>query len=411
MDTTRNTADRGIFARGAMLGRAKARLMSAAPATGRRLTMELAGAIFAGILLKSAIYLLLSLGHGGPTHAYCQWDCEWYVHTIRNGYDPEPRLRPVFDYANWAFFPLYPMLARLLRAITGISAFWSGTAISIGCFAAFAVLSCRYRAITRPGRSQLRWIVLLLVYPLSLYFFVPYTESLYLLVTILLLLAVEARDATGAGVVTALTTAARPTGVTVIPYLMAERAWFLRTAFQPGLDRATRLRIVADAAFPLAIAPLGLAGYMVYLYWLTGDALAFSHVQVAWGRQFINPLKTIYWNLFKPEWGYMLDPDAPQSKGYGLIWVVLSGLACLWLLIRRRFLETWVLATTVVLALTTSLASIPRYVTANPAFLLAVGDLGDRIVSRPLRVGLAMLCIMLQVVAVFGWFRHSTLLM
>ena len=378
---------------------------------GRVLTLRLLGFIAAGIFVKLVAYFLISETHGGPAHAFCQWDCEWYLHTIRQGYDPEPRLRPVFDYANWAFFPLYPMLGRLLRAITGATSYWSATIVAVACFAAFAMLSCRYRALTRPGSSQIRWIVLLLVYPLSFYFFVPYSESLYLLVTILLLLAMEARNATGAGIVTAFTTATRPTGVVIIPYLFAERAWFLRTAFRPGVDRATRIRILADTVFPLAIAPLGLACYMFYLYWLTGDALAFSHVQVAWRRQFIDPLKTIYWSLFKPEWGYMLDPDAPQSKAYGLIWVALSGFACLWLVMRRRFLELWVLATTVVLALTTSLDSIPRYVAANPAFLIVLGDFADRIGPRTIRIGLAVLCILVQVAVLHGWFIHSSLLM
>lgn len=412
METNRSVADRGALTNAALIRRARAQFTFGRPAfAGRSLTAPLLGVITIGILVKLALYALLSEGHGGPAHAFCQWDCHWYVHTIREGYDPEPRLHPVPDMANWAFFPLYPILARLLGAITGAGAYWSGTAVSVACFAAFAVLSCRYRAITRPGRSQRRWIALLLVYPLSFYFFIPYTESLYLLVTILLLLAIEARDATGAGIATALTTATRPTGVTMIPYLMAERAWFLRAALRPGLDRATRLRIFADAVFPLAIAPLGLALYMAYLYWLTGDALAFSHVQIAWDRHFVSPLKTIYWNLFKPEWGYMLDPDAPQSSGYALIWVALSGLACLWLIRRRRFLETWVLATTVGLALTTSLISIPRYVAANPAFLLALGDVADRIASRTLRIGLAVLCVLVQVAVLYGWFRQSTLLM
>ena len=34
---------------------------------------------------------------------------------------------------------------------------------------------------------------------------------------------------------------------------------------------SARSRILADVAFPLAVAPLGLVCYMVYLYHLLGD--------------------------------------------------------------------------------------------------------------------------------------------
>lgn len=42
--------------------------------------------------------------------------------------------------------------------------------------------------------------------------------------------------------------------------------------------------------FTLWLIPLGLFSYMVYLYHLTGDALAFKHIQVAWGRYMDSPL-------------------------------------------------------------------------------------------------------------------------
>jgi hypothetical protein len=373
------------------------------------------GLVAALTLGKLLLYVLAAQPFGGAEAGLCQWDCEWYIHTIQSGYDKEPLLRPNMDFANWAFFPLYPLLAGVLKLATGLSAFWAGTATSVLCFISFVLLSTRYRALTRGLQTQARdlsWIVLLTVYPFSFYFFVPYTESLYLLTTVLLLLAVRTNRPTGTGLATALLTATRPTGVLVIPYIVLERAWHARLAFLgPGLNLPTRSRVLADCAFPLVLAPLGLACYMAYLYWLTGDALAFSHVQIAWDRRFFNPLKTFYWSLAKNDWFYLLDVNKPQSHAYAASFVVVAGLVCLWLLWRGLFLETWLLGATVLLALTTSVESIPRYVTASPVFLFAVGDLVDCVRLRVIRIGLAVLALLLQILLLRVWFGNSGLLM
>ena len=377
----------------------------------RTLGAGLLGLVVGLVLVKFLLYAAAAQLFGGTEHALCQWDCEWYVHTIKTWYDPEPRLRPGDDMANWAFFPLFPLLGRVLGLATGLSAFWSGTVVSLLCFTGFAVVSTRYRALTRPRTSPRAWVVLLIVYPFSLYFFMVYTESLYLLLTVLLLLSVRMRDFSGACVTTSLMTAARPTGVLAIPYLVVEAAWRARKAFRRGLASSARVRILANIAFPLALAPLGLALYMAYLYWLTGDALAFSHAQASWQRQFLNPLKSLYWSLNKDDWRYLLDPEMPQSKDYASCYVFVAAAACLWLLTRGLFLEVWLLGATVLLALTTSVDSMPRYVMANPVFLLALGDAADRIRPRSVRAGLAAAGVLLQGFLLYEWFIGSTLLM
>lgn len=384
----------------------------AAPALNVRAVGTWVLGLIAGLtLVKLLLFVAAAQPFGGAEHALCHWDCEWYVHTIRDWYDPEPRFRATNDLANWAFFPLFPLLARAVRAVTELDAFWSGTAVAVLCFAGFAAVSTRYRALTRPQARAVPWIVTLIVYPFSLYFFMVYTESLYLLLTVLLLLSARSRDFTGACVATGLATASRPTGVVAIPYLIVEGAWRARGAFRRRLEPAARLRILVDVAFPLALAPLGLACYMAYLYWLTGDALAFSHAQASFERTLINPLKMFYWSLLKDDWHSVLNPHASQSKAYAASFVIVAGLACLWLLRSGRFLEAWMLGAMVLLALPTSVDSMPRYVTANPVFLLVVGDLVDRIRSRSVLVGLAVASVLLQAFLLHQWFITSTLLM
>ena len=371
----------------------------------------LVGVVAGLVLIKGLLYVAAAQLYGGTEHALCQWDCEWYVHTITDGYDPEPRLRPNTDLSNWAFFPLFPVLGRLVRLVTGLSAFWSGTAVAVLAFAGFAVLSVPHRALSRRDADQTTWLTLLMVYPFSLYYFMVYTESLYLLLTLLLLVAVRIGNLSGACVATSLAAAARPTGILALPYLVAAGAWRARVAFRRGLAPSARSRILGDIAFPLAIAPLGLVCYMVYLYHLLGDPLAFSHAQLSWDRVFLNPLKLLYWALLKDDWGYLLDPAMPPSKDYCSLFVFVAAAACLWLMWRRLFLEAWLLGSTVLLALMTSVESMPRYVMANPVFLLVVGDVVDRIRPRAARAGRAAASVLLQGFLLSQWMIGSTLLM
>lgn len=368
------------------------------------------GALLALVALKLGLIVAAAHWDGG-THALCQFDCAWYVHTAEHGYDRQPTLFPEVDLVNWAFFPLYPLLTRVFMALSGLSGFWSATAVSALCFAAFAALSVEYRRLTRAGSDPVTWIGVLLVYPYSLYFFMAYSESLYLLMSVLLLLAARRGASIAAGVSTALLSATRPTGLLAIPYLAAVALWRGRRLLRQGPDAEARRRGLADLLFPLALMPLGMAAYMAYLYWLTGDALAFQHAQVAWGRAFVNPLKTFYWELRANDWAILLSSQGPESRSYDVAFAVPVALGCAWLLVRRLPFEAWLLGCTAYLALGTGSISFPRIVAANPVFLLLAGDVADRIRWRAARWALAGLCLVLQAVLLHRWLLGSRLLM
>ena len=99
------------------------------------------------------------------------------------------------------------------------------------------------------------------------------------------------------------------------------------------------------------------------------------------------------------------------GKDHCSLFVFVAAAACLWLIWRRLFLEAWLLGSTVLLALTTSVESMPRYVMANPVFLLVAGDVIDRIQSRRARIGLAAASVLLQGFLLSQWMISSTLLM
>ena len=60
----------------------------------------------------------------------CQWDADWYASIVKEGYWKEPRVYHDEVYANWGFFPLYPMLVSFFVRLTGLSVFHSGVVVS-----------------------------------------------------------------------------------------------------------------------------------------------------------------------------------------------------------------------------------------------------------------------------------------
>ena len=181
----------------------------------------------------------------------------WHYREIaEHGYDRSSR-----D----AFFPLFPLLARALGSDFPLSGLiLSNTALLIALFLLGAVT-------TRSGGSAddaSRAIFYLAFFPTSYFLSLPVTEGLFLALTLgATLLALQGRWL-GAGVVGGLAAATRFAGILLVPMLL----------LLPSSRRTPKLW--------LALVPCGLLGFMAHLYRVTGDPLAFVHVQTQFGRTF-----------------------------------------------------------------------------------------------------------------------------
>ncbi|MNF80065.1 hypothetical protein D3C84_622990 [compost metagenome] len=130
--------------------------------------------------------------------------------------------------------------------------------------------------------------------------------------------------------------------------------------------------------FTLWLIPLGLFSYMVYLYHLTGDALAFKHIQVAWGRYMDSPLD---WWLSGFELG--------GRKAYLSIMVIFGWCLNGYLFSQKRWAEATLMFICCTIPLMTGLNAMPRYMFGLYPTLLAIILLAHRWPSiRP-----AVLCI------------------
>ena len=168
-----------------------------------------------------------------------------------------------------AFFPLFPMLARLLGSDFALS----GLIISNVAFAAALLLLGA--VVTRSGGSAedaARAMFYLAFFPTSYFLSMPLSEGLFLALALAATLFGLQGRWLAAGVAGGLTTATRLVGILLIPLLLLI---FLQRNDRP------RARVLF-----LALVPCGLLAFMAHLYRVTGDPIAFVHAEAEWGRTF-----------------------------------------------------------------------------------------------------------------------------
>jgi hypothetical protein len=349
----------------------------------------------------------------------CHYDCSWYLSIVDAGYHLQGVTEPtVYGQANWAFFPLYPALSAAASAVTGLSPRLGLLVVSNVAFAGLLLVAVLYWRRTRGGDERTTLLVLLVIcaWPYGFYFSSGYTEALFGLLLLGILLLMRTGRPLTAAILAALLSATRPTGIVIVAIIVIAHAWPVLQATTLRTRRAwcaaDGLRLIEAVAFA-SVGAVGLSVYMLFLHLHLGDALAFKNVQIAWARgEFANPVERLLDGVMAFDLA-RLHAAAPQeavSRTYfGLLGIAALAL-CAWLAFRRRrWLEAAVGAAPLLIGAATELYSVPRYAFANPVLILASVEL-LRTAPSPWRdLGLASLA-SLQVWLLGQWYRHAVFL-
>ncbi len=307
-----------------------------------------------GMLLRYAAYLSTAAhpSVAGFAGAMCVWDCYWYGDIALHGYQSHPETLNFGGpggIANWAFFPAYPLLLGAVQKLTGGSMAIVGAVLSPLLTLGAAI--CAWPLFAGDRRAYVLVAALLLAGPFSFYFATGYSESLFLLLTVVAFGKLRQRRYVAAGLTGALLSATRTVGVLFTAALAVEAVVELRGRMRRDLPRRP------DMVLGLLLAPLGLFAFMAWLYLVTGDALAFLHIQRGWDRESMNPALALWAALTSPE-GQVRDAPLLALAGLG-------GLAlCAVLAARREFPAALFCALSLVLALTSGVESMLRFVAA-----------------------------------------------
>lgn len=289
--------------------------------------------------------------------AFCQWDCEWYMGIIKNGYQLVPSKHITGDAANWAYFPIFPKTIDLLSSFFSVHPVT--TALILNNLVFLFGLYTLYLYVQKIYNSQiaLTTIILFAFSPYSIYLSVPYTESLFFLFMILVFYFMIEKKWIYAGVFAALLSGTRGVGVMIVfPMLMVAIQQF-------GFKSLVLFKSIYSyrVAFAILLAPIGLFLYMNYLHSHMGDALAFKNIQVAWGKQFQNPFGLLYKSLEAPWDSYQF---------YSAVMTIL-GLMLIAFLFYRQYPEAIYMIIVTLIPLSTHYYSMPRYIfTMFPVYIV-----------------------------------------
>jgi Gpi18-like mannosyltransferase len=223
-------------------------------------------------------------------------DSLWILNIARNGYEKEPFNTNIQH--TWAYFPLYPLLLRAVSTLTGNLPL---TGIFLSSLLLLAALVFLYRLVIafdyEPAVAE-RAVFYTAAFPVSYFFSMAQTESLFLLLTVGCIYAARRQRWWLAGMCGAFASATRFAGVfLVVPlaFMYWEQAR-MRMETQREKSAAIKMDVLH-----LLLVPVGLLAFMLYLRSITGNAFAFADIQAAWGHDagfFWRPLRAYLKNPY-----------------------------------------------------------------------------------------------------------------
>ena len=214
---------------------------------------------------------------------FYKWDSGWYKNIALNGY----------TFKSTAFFPLFPMLLKFFNTIH-ISPVYSGVILS-NIF--FIILLHFFMALVRldyKEKDVYKITLLLALFPTSFFFSCAYTESLYMMLTVVSLYAIRKHQWAKAGIAGMFAAVTRNTGVLLsIPFAIEFLVGYWKDHDRKWIFDWGKLKpILWGLLFPLLILC-----YMGYLFYRFHDPFAFAHAEKLFARTFMYPWETIYYGL------------------------------------------------------------------------------------------------------------------
>lgn len=258
-------------------------------------------AVYVGARLVSACIFMAAALHQGPNPWFPAkpdywnfiniWDARWYGEVISNGY---PSVLPTDDAGNvqenaWAFYPLFPALARGLATLTGATPAASLTVIATlsGLGAALVAYS-----LFRPKASHATalWAVAFFAtFPVSAILQVPYAEPLTVLLLGAALLLVVRRQYLWAMPVVVLMCLSRPVGV---PFAAMVGLLFVCRLVRRGRDASGHTAgELASLAGLTALSGVSALVWPAAAWAATGDIQAYTKTETVWRGHDLVPFK------------------------------------------------------------------------------------------------------------------------
>ena len=328
-----------------------------------------------------------------PDMLYLMWvhfDSGFYLIIAHDGYWGANTLH---TQSNWGFFPLYPLVIRLVSLPFGSA--WSTyqiVGIIVSNLAALIAAFYLYKLTTKEFNKTIaaRAVYYLGLFPMSFYLSAVYPESLFLALSIGCIYYIRLRRWWLAGLLGALATLTRSSGV-LLAVAFAWEYWnVLGDNFAPrkhsigfvssigewlcsrfiGLWRSLSAWCTWNGFVALALIPVALLLFAVYSKWKVGTYTAYSITQHdGWNHYLSNPILLVLYMLRHP------SPASPYDWNFYSLNIISTLIfICLLVPVFRKLPAIYgiVMLAFIVLPLTTGkMDSATRYyLTLFPVYML-----------------------------------------
>lgn len=277
-------------------------------------SIVLLGILSSAIVLGGVRFSVAFLRAPDMLTGLSRWDGNHYRTIVTNGYDYDTERG-----SRVAFFPAYPVAARIMARLFEMGDRLALTATSQLCLiAALLAMNGYLSARSNPELGgadgskrgddpSVREYVLLAMalMPTTFFFRMAYSESLFLLAAILALYAMTtSRGALVPAIAVGFATAVRPVGIG----LLVPLAWIIRKRSTSNVAAASRFICL------LPLACWGLLAYMAFQYWKFGQPFAFALTQEHWHLRPPAPLGDKLISLLS--WEPIRSVYEPGAHGY-----------------------------------------------------------------------------------------------
>lgn len=350
------------------------------------------------LVLTGCVYNYLSSDYSKTWDLLYHFDAEWYVDIIENGYQSIPRGD---GQANYAFYPLYPMVVRFAKHFfpEGFTTNQVGIYVSNLCI--FLASFVSVKLVKALSKQDGYFIAFLLFFaPHSMYFAMTYTESMFILFTALFFYACHNKNFFIASVCACLAAATRIVGVFlvfsfVIAMYQAEYGNDFSVKNIIGFVKNIFLRPLT--LLEILICPFSVFAYFYFLYRLVGDVWASAHIEVAWHHPYNNIFMALYKNL--------LSPGSGASSQYWSLWAIFGFAMIIYLVYRGYYSYAIFGFLSLVVPFNTDVLAASRYVMGNFAIYIALTEFfRDKPTAR---IVLMNACIPITAILYYMWFSEN----
>lgn len=303
-----------------------------------------------------------------------QWDGGHYFDIASRGY---------LEQADYAFFPLYPLLTKIISYVFFGNILLSGLIVANISFLAFLLVFYRYICKNASQKEAWTTIITFLLFPTTFFAVSFYSESVFLLLIVLVFTFIKSKNLFLAAILSSFAYLARFVGVFLA--ISVFYVYFEGIKFE--------VKNLGRKFFYTWISFFGFLFYGLYLQVSTNDPFRFLSAQTFWQRSSSDPFSTI----FSYFWAFIIGHNRPINDYFDFLAVLVFS-SILILGIKKISAPLWIFSMLVILipASTSTLTSMPRYVLASIGAFVIIGKYLDK---RPyLKIPVWSLLLVLQTV-------------